>query len=178
MSYVKPPYSILRSLPVIKQHDQLPAGTVKIGECLDNTSGRDKLFTLTNHNGYLSILSSYHAGPKDQYFCKQYDYPLRALSWFPKALEEFRKPPSEGGLHAGAMVSKDVDVDGEMLAVGSTTDGYCFINRSRNDHSNDGYSAEEYYGPIEISLSYDFLYRLGFLDLWRSLGEKYEHGEI
>ena len=178
MSFLKPPYPVLKPLSVIKRHDQLPAGTHKLGECLDNTSGRDKLFTLVNHEGHLAILTSYNAGPHDQYFCKQYDYPLRALSWFPKALDEFRKPPADGGLHAGAMVSRDVDVDGEMLAVGSTTDGYCFINRSRNDHSNDTYSPEEHYGPIEISLSYDFLFRLGFLDLWISLGEKYERGEI
>jgi len=178
MSYVTPPYPVLEPLPVIQQHDQLPFGTVNLGQCLDNTSGRDKLFTLITHKNHLSILTSYHAGPHDQYYCDQYDFPLKTLSWFPKALEEFRKPPAEGGLHAGAMVSVDVDVDGEMLAVGSTTSGYCLTNRSRNDHSYDDYKAEEYYMPIEISLSYDFLYRLGFLDLWKSLGEKYERGEL
>lgn len=76
------------------------------------------------------------------------------------------------------MVSNDENVDGEMQAVGSTTDGYCFINRSRNDHSNDNYNPEEYYSSIEISLNYDFLYRLGFLDLWKSLGDTYEGGDI
>jgi hypothetical protein len=178
MSYITPKYPVLESLSVIPQHDPLPTGVNYLGHCLDNTSGRDKLFTLTNHRNHLSLLVSYHAGPNDQYFCKQYDFPLKALSWFPKALEEIRKPPAEGGLHAGAMISKDVDVDGEMLAVGSTTSGYCLINRSRNDHRNDHHRPEEHYAPIEISLSYNFLYRLGFLDLWKSLGEKYERGEL
>ena len=178
MSYITPKYPVLKPLPVIQQHDKLPDCANYLGHCLDNTSGRDKLFTLVNHENHLSLLVSYCAGPNDQYYCDQYDFPLKSLSWFPIALEEFRKPPAEGGLHAGAMISKDVDIDGEMLAVGSTTNGYCLINRSRNDHSYDNYKAEEHYMPIEISLSYEFLYRLGFLDLWKSLGEKYKRGEI
>src|SRR5690606_15020807 len=126
---------------------------------------RDKLYVLTKHQNHLSILISYRAGPHKEYYCKQFDFPLKALSWFPWALEEFRKPPAEGGLHAGAMISKDMDVDGEMLAVGSTSDGYCITNWSRNHH----YRAGDYYEPIELSLSYDFLYNLGFLNLWKSL---------
>jgi len=60
-----------------------------------------------------------------------------------------------------------------MLAVGSTTDGYFLLNWSRNqqDPVSD-------YDPAEISLHWDFLYKLGFLDLWKELGEKYERGEI
>ena len=122
---------------------------------------------------YLSLLTSYHSGPNQQYYCKQYDFPLKALSWFPWALEEFRKPPAEGGLHAGAMISKDMDVDGEMLAVGSSTDGYYIINRSRNQQ--DPISK---YDPVDVSLHWDFLYTLGFLDLWKKLGDQYELGHI
>lgn len=177
MSYITPKYPVLEPLPVIQHHDQLPPGAIELGRCIDTTEVED-LYVLVKHKSHLSILVAYRNVKTQKYYCKQYDFPLKALSWFPQALEEFRKPPAEGGLHAGAMISKDVDVDGEMLAVGSTTSGYCLINRSRNDHRNDHYRPEEHYAPIEISLSYDFLYRLGFLDLWKSLGEKYERGEL
>jgi len=166
-------YPLETPLSRIQRHDQLPIGTIELGHFVDSTHGKDQLYTLTKHENHLSVLISYHTGPHDQYYCDQLDFPLKTLSWFPWALEEFRKPPAEGGLHAGAMISKDMDVDGEMLAVGSTTDGYFLINWSRNqqDPVSD-------YDPAEISLSWDFLYTLGFLDLWKSLGEKYERGEI
>lgn len=174
MSYIQE-YPILTPLSVIQRHDQLPVGTAELGRRLDNSGARNRLYTLVKHEDHLSILISYHAGPDDQYYCDQFDFPLKALSWFPWALEEFRKPPAEGGLHAGAMISKDMDVDGEMLAVGSTSDGYCLTNWSRNDHE---YDFDDDYKPMDISLSYDFLYRLGFLDLWKKLGAKYELGEL
>lgn len=174
MSYIQE-YPILAPLPVIQRHDQLPHGTLELGRCMNTSTGREKLHVLVKHQGHLSILVSYRAGPNDQYYCDQFDFPLKALSWFPKALEEFRKPPAEGGLHAGAMISKDMDVDGEMLAVGSTSDGYCLTNWSRNDHE---YDFDDDYKPTDISFTYDFLYHLGFLSLWKALGEKYERGEI
>lgn len=174
MSYTVQEYPILQPLSRIDRHDQLPAGTTELGSFLDNRpDSRERWYVLAKHEGHLSVLISYHSGPHDQYYCKQYDFPLKALSWFPRALEEFRKPPVEGGLHAGAMISKDIDVDGEVLAVGSTTDGYFLINWSRNqqDPVSD-------YDPARISLHWDFLYKLGFLDLWKKLGEKYGRGEI
>jgi hypothetical protein len=173
MSNRTPKYPLLKPLPRIDRHDKLPTGSIKLLECSDDSTGRDKLHTLVKHQGHLSILVSYHAGPHDQYFCKQRDFPLKTLSWFPQALEEFRKPPAEGGLHAGAMISKDVDVDGEMLAVGSTTKGYALTNWSRNqqDPVTD-------YDPAEISLSWHFLYELGLLYHWKILGSQYDRAEI
>ena len=167
-------YPLLEPLSHIVRHDQLPPGSLELGRCLDNRPGeRERLYLLVKHENHLSVLVSYHCGPHNQYCCDQYDFPLKALSWFPWALEEFRKPPAEGGLHAGAMISKDMDVDGEMLAVGSTTDGYAITNWSRNQQDT-GSS----YDPVDISLSWEFLYELGFLDLWKSIGEKYERGEL
>ena len=167
-------YPLLTPLSRIHRHDQIPAGSTEIGRYLDNRPEvRERLYVLVKHEGHLSFLISYHAGPNQQYYCDQYDFPLKALSWFPWALEEFRKPPAEGGLHAGAMISKDMDVDGEMLAVGSTTDGYAITNWSRN--KQDRVSG---YDPVDISLSWDFLYTLGFLDLWKKLGDQYELGHI
>lgn len=166
-------YPLQPPLSRIRQHDKLPSGTVELGHCLDSTYDNEDLYTLAKHENHLSVLISYHSGPHDQYYCKQYDFPLKALSWFPWALEEFRKPPSEGGLHAGAMTSKDMDVDGEMLCVQNATDGYYIMNRSRNSHDR-----ESGYYPMQISLNWEFLYKLGFLDLWKKLGDKYERGEL
>lgn len=85
------------------------------------------------------------------------DFPLRVLVWFPWTLEEFRNPPSEGGLHAGAMTTKDMDVGGEMLCVQSTSDGYALVNRSRNkqDPISD-------YDPVDTSLSWQFCTKTDF----------------
>lgn len=176
MSYVQP-YPLQPALLKIDRHDQLPSGAIELGRCLDTTEDDPRhanLYIFVKRNNKLSILKSYtlplKTGP--QYYCDQFDFPLKVLSWFPKALDEFRKPPIEGGLHAGAMISPDQNVDGEMLAVGSTTDGYDLTNRSRQGPLGSG----ESYEPTRISLKWDFLYTLGFLDLWKDLGQKYERG--
>jgi len=173
MSYTQE-YPVLADLPRIKNHNQLPVGVVIIGECLKTTPSRDKLFTLVTQSSHLSILVSYVMNLKtgDQYCCDQFDFPLKTLSWFPKALVEFRKSPSEGGLRAGAMTSADDNVGGEMLCIERTTDGYTITNWSRNDH--DRFSNN--YRPIEISLASNFLYDQGFLELLKNLGDRYERG--
>jgi len=173
MSYTVQNYPLLDPIQRIERHDQLPLRTVELLSCTDNSSGRDKCYTFVKQKDHLSLLVSYYSGPNYQYYCKQYDFPLAVLSWFPWALEEFRKPPAEGGLHAGAMISKDMDVEGEMLAVGSTTDGYCITNWSRNKR---GTTSD--YDPVEVSLSWSFLYERGFLAMWQKLGERYEQGLI
>jgi hypothetical protein len=167
-------YTVLKSLPQISHHEQLPYDAEEIGCFLDTLL--EDLYVFVKRKNILSILVSFtrHLKTGDEYSCFQYDFPLKALSWFPKALENFRKPPSEGGLHAGAMTSTDEDVDGEMLCVQRTTDGYCIVNRSRQSPL----AFDESYEPTDLSLSHNFLYRLGFLDLWKSLGEKYERREL
>lgn len=167
-------YPLSAPLSHILRHDQLPTGTVELGRSLDNRpKEREKLYVLVKHEGHLTLLVTYRSGPNKQYYCKQYDFPLKALSWFPWALEEFRKPPVAGGLHAGAMISKDMNVDGEMLAVGNTTDGYFVTNWSRNQQG-----PVSAYDPVDVHLSWKLLYKFGFLDLWKFLGEKFERGEI
>lgn len=168
-------YSILPKLSIIQHHDQLPLGCVELGRCLDSTEV-DQLYVLVKRgSSTLSILISYTLKLKtgDKYYCDQFDFPLSVLLWFPKALEEYRKPPVEGGLHAGAMTTKDVDVDGEMLCIQSTTDGYALVNRSRT-----GPTASQLKRPVRIDLHYDFLYSQGFLDLIKSVGDKHERGEL
>jgi hypothetical protein len=174
MNFLIQKYSVLEPLPKITHHGQLPFLTQEIGRFLDSESG--DLYVFVKQEKNLSILVSYtrHLKTGDRYSCYQYDFPFKALSWFPKALDDFRRSPAEGGLHAGAMTSADENVDGEILCVQSTTDGYCIVNRSRQGPIGSGAS----YMPTYLSLSYNFLYHLGFLDLWKLLGEKYERGEL
>lgn len=168
MSYSIQKYPVQPALPTITHHDQLPMGAIEIGRLLDTTEAED-LYVLVKRDNYLSILTAYKNLKTHQYYCKQFDFPLRVLSWFPKALEEFRKPPAAGGLHAGAMTSADENVDGEMLCVQVATQGYYLVNRSRQSPLGGGHS----YMPTEISFSYHFLYDLGFFDLLKKLGEQY-----
>ena len=169
----KQKYSLHSPLARISRHDQLPAGAITLGSCLDTSNGNSDRFTLVKVESYLIILVSYVCGPDAKYYCDQYDFPLKTLSWFPGALDDFRKSPSEGGLPAGAMTTQDVDVDGEMMCIQNTTDGYALMNRSRNLQD----TSSQYY-PVNLSLSWEFLYNLGFLDIWKSAGERYQKGEI
>ncbi|MBU1169689.1 MAG: hypothetical protein KKD44_09015 [Proteobacteria bacterium] len=174
MTYIQL-YPVLNALPQISHHEQLPSDAHELIRCLDTTE-TERLFVLVKRGDHLSILKTFtlHLEIGDKYVCNSYDFPMKVLSWFPKALEDFRRPPAEGGLHAGAMTSADEDVDGELLCVQSTTDGYCIVNRSRQSPIGSGVS----YMPTDLSLSSHFLYRLGFLDQWKSLGERYERGEL
>lgn len=177
MSYVKK-YPLLPPLAKIERHDQLPEDSVVVGQLLEGHQDDDPLYLLIKRDHFLSIIITYedHWGGKDHYNCEQYDFPLKILSWFPKALADFQRPPSEGGLHAGAMISRDQDVDGEMLAVGSTTQGYVLKNRSRDA---DGVDADPaYYEPTSLDLSYELLNDFGLLRVWKELGDKYDAGEL
>lgn len=178
MSYILN-YPLLQPLEKLDRHDQLPKGCEVIGSVIEGDgSSSPALYFIQREGRKLSILETcvtkWKTGPV--YSCDQYDFPIGVLSWFPKALEEFRKPPAEGGLPAGAMIGKDEDVDGEMLAVGSTTRGYNITNWSRDAEGVD--ADPDYYEPTTLSLDYELLYEHGLLDLWKSLGEKFERGEL
>lgn len=177
MSYIQN-HPLLPALEKITRHDQLPAGAQIIGQLRKGNKENNPNYIFVKRKNNLSIIITYvteRLGNKE-YVCNQYDFPLKVLPWFPKALEEFRKPPAEGGLHAGGMISKDQDVDGEMLAVGSTTRGYNITNWSRDA---DGVDANpDFYEPTTLSLDYELLYDHGLLNFWKSLGEKYERGEL
>lgn len=173
-SIFKPKYSLETPLTRIHGPDQLPAGSVELGQVKTSPLPGKPVYRLIKHEDHLTIHHYYYFRPVNKYVSDQYDFPLEALSWFPWALEEFRKPPAESGLHAGAMTTKDMDVGGEMLCVQSEIDGYALLNRSRNEQ--DG--SLEYFDTMEISLSYDLLYDHGLLALWKSLGKKFDRGEI
>ena len=177
MSYVKK-YPLLPALEKIERHDVLPSNSVHLGGLAMGKNPEDAKIEFIQRGAFLSILRwsmlKLKTGPK--YSCHQYDFPLKALSWFPEALTEFQRPPADGGLHAGAMISKDQDVDGEMLAVGSTTQGYVLKNRSRDA---DGVDADpDYYEPTSFSMTYEMLNDRGLLKLWKELGDKYDMGQL
>lgn len=177
MSYIQE-YPLLPALEAIERHDELPPNSVHLGGLAMGENPEDAKIEFIQRGAFLSILRwsilKLKTGPK--YSCHQYDFPLKVLSWFPRALAEFQRPPADGGLHAGAMISKDQDVDGEMLAVGSTTRGYNITNWSRDA---DGVNADpDYYEPTSFSMSYEMLNDSGLLRLWKELGDKYEAGEL
>lgn len=177
MSYIQN-YPLLPPLEKITRHDQLPSGAKQIGQLRRGSLENNPNYVFVKRGNNLSILITYvteRLGNRE-YICDQYDFPLKVLPWFPKALDEFRKPPSAGGLHAGAMISRDQDVGGEMLAVGSTTRGYDITNWSR--HAKGVNANPQFYRPTDLSLDYELLYDYGLLNFWKSLGEKYERGEI
>lgn len=178
MSYIKK-YPLLDPLPKIKRHDQLPENAKVLGQISKGYAANSQKYTFIKQGDSGLSFISWNENPSAKYLdyvCHQYDFPLKVLSWFPKALEEFKKPPAQGGLHAGAMISRDQDVDGEMLAVGSTIQGYDITNWSRDA---DGMDADpDYYEPTSLSLSYELLEDYGLLALWKELGQKYERGEL
>uniref|UniRef100_A0A486XQJ7 Uncharacterized protein n=1 Tax=Rheinheimera sp. BAL341 TaxID=1708203 RepID=A0A486XQJ7_9GAMM len=70
------------------------------------------------------------------------------------------------------MISDYVDVSGEMLTVGRTTEGYALTNWSRCKHGNKSFA------PIDLALDSHFLFEQGFLQRWQSLGERYKQGSL
>ena len=177
MSYIQE-YPLLPALEAIERHDALPSNSVHLGGLAMGENPEDAKIEFIQRGAFLSIIRwsilKLKTGPR--YSCHQYDFPLKALSWFPEALTEFQRPPADGGLHAGAMISKDQDVDGEMLAVGSTTQGYVLKNRSRDA---DGVDADpDYYEPTSFSMTYEMLNDRGLLKLWKELGDKYDMGQL
>lgn len=177
----KAKYTVEPQLPEISHHEHLPNGAVELARLHDKLNdGGDFIFV--RNNGGLSILTvetiSLRNGG-ERYFCHQTDFPLGFLSWFPKALKDFQRPPVKGGLHAGAMVSRDEDVEGEMLCVGRLMDagnhqqGYSAENKSR---CRRGVGVEGHFDPQQIDFAENFLYEGGLLKLIEDLGARYEKG--
>tara|TARA_Y100001934_G_C12339623_1_gene769473 strand:+ start:1471 stop:2004 length:534 start_codon:yes stop_codon:yes gene_type:complete len=177
VSYIQE-YPLLPALETIERHDALPPDSLHLGGLAMGANPEDAKIEFIQRGAFLSILRwsilKLKTGPK--YSCHQYDFPLKVLSWFPSALAEFQRPPANGGLHAGAMISMDQNVDGEMLAVESTTQGYNITNWSRDA---DGADADpDYYEPTSFSMTYEMLNDRGLLRLWKELGDKYDMGQL
>ncbi|TLM76387.1 hypothetical protein ACONUD_05345 [Microbulbifer harenosus] len=183
MSWIqKPKYPVKEQLPRIEHHEKLPYGTVELARTTDPNEGDTVVFV--QQRDHLSILKADSWLRKNgtlKYRCSQADFPLGVLPWFADALTEFRKPPAQGGLHAGAMTSADEDVEGEMLCIqrsmsaGRGVGGYAIVNRSRKSRL---VSRAEHFSPQEITFADNFLYDAGLLDLIKGLGEKHRRGEL
>ena len=179
----KAPYLLNTELPLITHHENLPAGAKELARIIDPTTSGDLWVIVKQNENKLSLVKTYilnlDTGPK--YSCHQQDFPLEFLSWFPQALIEFQKPPSEGGLHAGAMTTPDINVAGEMLclqrALGVDQDrgGYAVLNRSRCRKNRD---PETSFTPHEVCWASRFLYEGGLLDLIKDLGQKLVDGKL
>ncbi|WP_369600741.1 hypothetical protein AAIA72_13000 [Hahella sp. SMD15-11] len=168
MSLLQPKYPLKDPLPKIEDPDHLPEGARLLAIFEEQP---DKYYYYFVQRGDKLLFLDVRKNTPLGLLVHQKVFPLRVLSWFPKALEAFGKPPAEGGLHAGAMMAPAEDVDGEMLAVGSTIDGYDITNFSRS-------TSTHYYNPASIALTWEQLYEMGLLELWKSLGEKYEKGDL
>lgn len=167
-------HSLLEPLKKIDRHDQLPVDATALFEltCEETT----KTYTVVNHEAHLKVLKSFIlplvAGPK--YCCHQYDFPLRALSWFPATLEAFRNGVKFEGVGGGGMTTPELEVDGEYLSVSRHTTGYTLANWSRNVQQN----LFSDYEPMFLNFEEAFLYKNGFLAVWQEFGGKFERGQI
>ncbi|MGF1688534.1 hypothetical protein L4C36_17900, partial [Photobacterium japonica] len=139
MSNMKQEYPINPDLPQIIDHNNLPANTEELGRITYNNN----LYLFIKNVDHLSIVSPRYLELQTgtRYYCTQHDFPMKLLHWLKPALYNFQRPPSQGGLHAGAMQSKDENVDGEMLSIiramgdgRSIKPGYFIYNFSRNNH--------------------------------------------
>ena len=115
-----------------------------------------------------------------EYICPQYDFPLEALAWFPKALIGFREGKGGGDI----MSSADHNVGGEMLAVitlmgiDDGRGGYSIENKSRCHRNVAEENINIYFRPHEVSWPTRFLYEGGLMDLLKDLAKRYEDGKI
>ncbi len=169
MAYIQN-YPLLPALPKIADHTQLPDGAVKLGEVREGPREyRDETYTLVKRGKHLSILKSVKMPPEIEPdgYCNSYDFPIEFIRWFPKALHGYLTPPAEGGPHVGAMCSRDQNVAGEMLCITNNVDGYSAVNWSRQSP----HAIDEEYEPTDLALTYNVLYKQGFMALLEELGK-------
>jgi hypothetical protein len=178
---LKPDYPQKPLLPKITHHETLPSDAVELARINDRLNFNDlRVFLKIEQTLVIVKVSGPGITKNPMYVISQFELPLGFLPWFADALNGFRKPPAEGGLHAGAMTSADEDVEGEMLCIqramdaGNGLGGYVVVNRSRTDRLwlDDPHD----YRASEITFPENFLYEGGLLQLITELGEKYRKG--
>lgn len=174
---LQPKYPQKALLPKIASHEQLPSDATEIARIYDRF-GANSLLMFVKACPTLILLTVSIPGitRSGMHGISQFEVPMGFLPWFADALNEFRKPPVEGGLHAGAMTSVDQEVEGEMLCIQrsvggiSGEPGYVVVNRSRPSRHFRGYHASHFTFPD------NFLFDGGLLKLIAELGEKYKKG--
>ncbi len=163
----------LEPLQKIDRHDQLPDQAILLFESEFDESGL-VTYSAISHENHLKVLTSYtlvlKSGP--QYYCHQYDFPLKALSWFPKTLEAFMNGVMLEGGGGGGMTTPEIEVNGEFLSVSRHSSGYDLNNWSRQCHQ----AFDDEFRPTMLSFESDFLFDAGFLQTWTRFGDKFEKG--
>lgn len=167
----KPLYDLNTPPSRIVSYTDLPPGcrVLKVFNLSEDTD-EDRIIFIGN-NGLLSILyvsESILASGQPLSVNVQTDVTFQFLSWFPEALVEFMKPPADGGLHAGAMITADENVDGEMLSIYriQSPSGYGVINRSRCHWR---YNPETTFEDQRVRFTDYVLFNAGMLD-WMKAG--------
>lgn len=169
----KPKYTLNDPITKIENHRFLPEDC-KVLASFKRTEA--SFIQLVKNREFLSILwVSDRVLPNGsaKYICSQTDVSLGFLEWFPKALKNFIRPPAEGGLHAGGMITQDENVDGEMLCITRTVcpPGYELKNRTRWDWDDLGTNI---FNSQSISLDEEILFEGGLLE-WMESGEWKKH---
>jgi len=148
-------------LSEITDHQQLPAQAVELAGIYNKLNyGELLLFLKMGETLVIVDASGPDINGDKHYILGQFEAPLGFLPWFADALNDFQKPPAEGGLHAGAMSSADQEVEGEMLCIqramdaGNHQGGYAVLNRSRPDRFRLDRNS---YGASEIIFANNFL---------------------
>ncbi|ABD83029.1 conserved hypothetical protein [Saccharophagus degradans 2-40] len=165
----EPIYELNDPVTKISDHRNLPIGCEVLASFKRSESS---CIIFTKNNGFLSILDMTDRIKKDGtpvYICAQTDVTFKFLDWFPRALNDFVRPPAEGGLHAGAMITQDEDVEGEMLCIVriSIPSGYEVMNRSR---CNWGFLESNTFMEQSVEFEDDVLFDGGMLK-WMESGE-------
>lgn len=166
----KPLYNLNSPVTRVVSYTNLPPGCRALKAFnLSEDTDEDRIIFIDN-NGLLSILyvsESILASGQALSVNVQTDVTFQFLDWFPKNLVEFMKPPAEGGLHAGAMITADEDVDGEMLSIYriQSPSGYGVINRSRCHWR---YNPEKAFEDQRVRFTDYVLFDGGMLDWMRS----------
>ena len=177
----------LPPLPTITHHEKLPSGAKELTRF--QVHDTKDLYVFIEYERWLIIHNSREAFiyGKKEYLYEQIDLPMGFLNWFPKALDNFRAPPAEGGLRAGTMASDGEMVEGEELCImremgdrawpeKGPPPGYAVENRSRLERGNE--NMPEFQDAQEMSFSEQLLFEGGLLSLIRQLGAQYRSGAL
>lgn len=174
MSNIKQKYPIKTGLQQIVDHKILPNNAIE----LERMTFNNKLYLFIKNGNHLSIVSPIYLElpTGTRYYCTQNDFPMGFLLWLKPALFNFQRPPSQGGLHAGAMQSQHENVDDEILSIirvmgdgKNVKPGYFIYNFSRNNHPPI-YTGD--YCPQALYISDDLISNSEFFHIIDDLSKK------
>jgi len=167
----------------IKDLDNLPQGVEHLVTTEDKLNYPGRYCSFYKQGRFLTIVEHSKVkfiGEPEYTDLEQFDAPLEVLPWFVDKFDFFLKLPSEGGLPAGKIATDKELVGGEFVLLIRAMDagnarregGYCIENLS-------GYKYERARnGKQSILISDSYMFHGVFLDTWKMLAKKYEHGTL